>query len=151
MLCVMRDLRELGIHFSSQPATEDDLAAIERGFGRPLPEDYKEFLRRHNGGSPRVSVFYPSGSPKELWGVNDFYTTGRGVGSVLFELAEYGLAPQYLPIARDAGDSQIVLNYEGDQTRVGLCIYDENWRYLEVAPTFSAFLDLLHLHDAATP
>jgi hypothetical protein len=35
-----------------RPLTAERLAAFEREFGTPLPEDYRAFLLRHNGGVP---------------------------------------------------------------------------------------------------
>jgi cell wall assembly regulator SMI1 len=39
------------------PATPEQIAALESQIGATLPEDYKEFLRTHNGGRPTPDGF----------------------------------------------------------------------------------------------
>lgn len=39
------------------PATEQQIASLEARIGASLPDDYREFLRKHNGGRPQPDAF----------------------------------------------------------------------------------------------
>ena len=81
------------------------------------------------------------------WAVDCFYylTDDReDAGSVWRATQEWRehLGVGRIPIGRDGGGNQIFLDVPNG-VAIGLCIHDEGFKMIEVAPSFAAFLDLL--------
>lgn len=75
-----------------QPITDEAIAAFERNEGVTLPPDYRDFLRRGNGGEGPVGEF----GYARFWRLDDLATLNK----------EYGVhdsLPDYLLIGSDGG------------------------------------------------
>src|SRR4051812_8320234 len=64
----------LKIYDSLKNLTEDELAAFEASLGHRLPEDYRQFLLRNNGGFSNLDTFvYQDSDGLEEGGVHRFF------------------------------------------------------------------------------
>ena len=69
---MLRRMDDVGRHLRTE-----DLDDIERALGKQLPEEYRRFLMRHNGGTPVPSEFgihglegNPYGNMQEFFGID---------------------------------------------------------------------------------
>lgn len=153
----------LSITDSAAAISDTDLAAVERRLGVKLPDDYRAFLLRHNGGVPRPDRFRLPREAAEAgleWcRVTWFYSVGGGPGlgrqavdleSLFQTMHESGLPDRLVPIA-DVDDSleggALSISVRGtDRGRVyyhyDLEGYDEERGYA-ICKSFTAFLDRL--------
>lgn len=140
------------------PLTQEDIASFERALGLPLPPDYAAFLRRINGGSPTPNTVpiqdWPEGGTED--DVRMLYRLGsepRGDTYDLrwnFDCYSGRMPPGLLPIADTGGGDQFCLWLIGDE-RGAVVLWDHeaehcpptNANLHHVAPTFTAFLELL--------
>ncbi|MBL9197828.1 SMI1/KNR4 family protein [Xanthomonas fragariae] len=60
-------------------ASEGDVLSFEEQVGLKLPDDYRSFLLRHNGGRPEKNVLTLNG---ERWALNELYGLGDAAGLV---------------------------------------------------------------------
>jgi cell wall assembly regulator SMI1 len=150
----VRDLRELNINEMGRPVsrlapTEADFIELEAALGRTLPDDYKSLLRVANGGHPELNSFVPEGAaPESRLSVDIFYYLSpdkAGPTSIWRALHEYSpvLKPHRLPIGRDEGGNQIVLDLDNSPPSVKMAIHDEDFREIPAAPSVDRFLGLL--------
>jgi hypothetical protein len=95
------------------PATQADLAAIERQHGFTLPEDYKTHILRYNGGWPDKATFVqflPDGERVDR-SISDFYSVHQGTNTVeeaILDLDE--IHPDLVPFGSEAGGDQFLLS-----------------------------------------
>lgn len=150
----MRDLHELNINEMGRPVskpapTEAEFVELEAAVGTTLPDAYKALLRVANGGHPELNSFVPEGAaPESRWSVDILYHLSAdkaGPTSIWRALREYSpvLKSHRLPIARDEGGNQIVLDFDDSPPSVKVAIHDEGFREIPVAPSVDRFLDLL--------
>ena len=150
----MRDLHELNINEMGRPVsnpspTEANFIELETALGVSLPDDYKVLLRFANGGHPELNSFVPEGAALESrWSVDIFYhlsSDKTGPTSIWRTLREYTpvLKPHHLPIGRDEGGNQIVIDLDDSPPSVKLAIHDDDFREISVAPSVDRFLNLL--------
>lgn len=150
----MRDLHELNINEMGSPVsrsapTEAELLALESALDASLPGTYKALLQTANGGHPELNTFVPEGAdPESRWSVDVFYylsSDRTGEGSVWRALSEYRhvLRNSCLPVARDEGGNQVIMDLADSPPSVKMAIHDEQFREIPVAESFDRFLDLL--------
>lgn len=99
---------------SNPPAIEQAVQAVEADVGAELPDDYRQFLLRGDGGVPNRGVFtMPNGGGSI---VNRFLSTRRDQEYSLWErfacLDEF-LPDGFLPIAEDPGSNLVLLGIKG--------------------------------------
>ena len=132
----MIDLRTLIANVNCRaPATEGDIAAFERSFGKHLPDDYREFLKSANGGEGFVG-------DKEyiiLWGVDELGPMNRA-----YEVEDY--APGLLIFGSDGGGDAYGFDTRKPQwTTVQIPFVGMSWELAEpIAATFQGFLERLY-------
>ena len=63
--------------------------------------------------------------------------------STICDLYQAVLKERFLPIARDEGGNQIILDFSDSPQTVKLIIHDEGFREIAVASSVERFLDLL--------
>ena len=150
----------------SYPATTNaDLIRCEHEIGRSIPEPYRNFLQKHNGGVPDLACFayvdMDYGNPigtyvRAFFGVHE---RGSETHDSLSYCAETWLnrnrVPHDLfPVAVDGGGNLILLGAEGEK-KGKMYFWDHNWEaddgepptYRNVHPladSFEAFLSMLH-------
>jgi hypothetical protein len=88
---------------------ESEICDFERDLGMALPEQYRQFLREFNGGTPTPDIVDIEGLPGTSTDVQVFFGIRRSVESSCLDwnlatLAER-LDPGLLPIASDSGES----------------------------------------------
>lgn len=93
-------------HREYRDASEVDVSHFEMGIGARLPDDYREFLIRHNGGRPTPSGFSGGGDV-----LNFFFGLWQKHADLNYEtLAHRGLIPNgMIPIACDPGGNLVLL------------------------------------------
>jgi hypothetical protein len=140
------------------PISEEDLAALERQLESPLPPEYAAFLRTQNGGSPTPDTVtvqaWPQGGPDT--DVRMLYGYGSDPRGDTYDLrwnldCYVGRMPSgLLPIATTSCGDQLCLWLTGD-LRGAVVLWDHQAEHHPpthsnlhfVAPSFTAFLDLL--------
>jgi hypothetical protein len=136
------------IENAGQTIGESELMLLEREFGHQLPEDYKQFLRKQNGGTPWPDVVDVEGLSSSPTDVQVFFGMGREVESsdLLWNLRLIEArvpVPRMLPIACDSGGNLFCLRpLSGVQFDVLYCdLSGPTDRLYDVAPDFGSFLD----------
>lgn len=149
---------------SYPPATAELLARCESQIGRRIPDTYRLFLQRHNGGRPMPHVFEHRSEHGRLLGASvRFFFGVHDRGGETHDSLAY-CAEMYLkrdrvphdlfPIAADGGSNLILLGTEGER-KEQVFFWDHNWEaedgepptYRNVHPladSFDAFLAMLH-------
>lgn len=150
----MRNLSELNVNEGGMPTrraapTDAVIEAFQAHFGVRLPEDYLKLLRHSNGGHPELDSIQPVGRlGAARWAVNRFYhlDDDRASASSLWVATErwrHILGAFTLPFAVDGGGNQFFLDLRTSPPAVKLCVHDENFSVIEIAPSFEAFVDAL--------
>ena len=67
----------------ARPLSAEDVQAIEAQIGVRLPDDYKAFLLRHNGGRPRPNAFPIQGLANNPFGVIQNLLWDRRSGGIM--------------------------------------------------------------------
>lgn len=137
--------------------SQEDIAALERRLGCPLPLDYAAFLLRHNGGSPT-----PETVPVQNWpaggthaDVHSLHHLGPNPADDTYDLrwaldCYLGRIPQgLLPIGDNGCGDQFCMWLIGEE-RGAVVLWDHDAEHCpathanlhHVAPTFTAFLEL---------
>jgi hypothetical protein len=157
----MRKLEELNINKGGKPVqrpapTNSIIAEFQQKYGVTLPEDYLRLLRHSNGGHPELDSYLPGGESEEedeveTWAVNDFYflNEDRTSDCSLWRAMEEWrstLGPSKLPFACDGGGNQFFLDLSVQPSPVKVCIHDEDFYQLDLAPSFADFIDGLALN-----
>lgn len=141
------------------PAPEE-VAAIEAMLGRPLPQDFLDFLRVANGAYLDYCVRVPPDG--EILSFCGIYLAGKnesgqyGHETFVHEIEserEYKNIPkEVLPFARDGGASVVYLDLtsEGDGRVIAFVHGLPTWaskhqddRFIEVAPSFAGYIEML--------
>jgi hypothetical protein len=149
----LRDLSELNINERGKPVarpgpTDEQVRGFEQLFAVQLPPDYLHLLSRSNGGHPELSTFVPADAQTgSRWSIDRFYHLGADTESaenLTRATARWRthLGESAIPIGCDGGDNQICLDLSRGSA-VFVCVHDEGFRRIDVAPSLSAFLALL--------
>ena len=124
-----------------------DIAPIEAELGAVLPDSYRQFLLRNNGGSPTPDTIDVPGAVGSPTDVQVFFGIGRLADSsnLAWNLALVGeRCPglHALPIACDSGGNLFCLKFERDAAaKVIYCDLDDpDCATYEVAASFDGFV-----------
>ncbi len=132
--------------------SESDVAALEARLGASLPEQYRMFLLRFNGGSPPPGVVDVLGLEGGAADVQVLFGIRRSVRSSCLDWNIETLAGRMkegrLPIACDSGGSVFCISlHGGDRGAVSYCDLQSVFGDLDAAPplypvasTFDSFL-----------
>jgi hypothetical protein len=131
---VIRQYRRRTLWGPFAPIERDDLSQVEGAIGRPLPRQFSEFLLVANGGTLPYAIRLPPDDPDGRLISYDMHHAAdtlaaewRGFPSTY--LAEL-LPPDLLPVARDAGGSQLFLDLR-DQT------HGQVWAFVHGLPEWA--------------
>ena len=147
----------LTIKDSERAISDDEITRIELQYRIALPDEYRAFLKSHNGGRPKPSGFWfqtPRGKVRSSidWflaiynGEYDNWETYYHT----FKVHQVRMPPELVPIAHDAGGNQICIDVS---KRVGAVYFWDHEEEADVpdysnvyliAASFSEFLDSLH-------
>ncbi|QOS80377.1 SMI1/KNR4 family protein [Paenibacillus sp. JNUCC31] len=138
------------IQGSNEVLTESRLQDFERINGVQLPQQYREFLLKYNGGYPKPYYFTISkeqgiGMVNIFYGIGEMYDNLDKKVDIFDDILDAG----FIPIADDSGGNQICLGltekHFGD---VYFWIHDEDPEDLGnmyfLAKDFGGFLEKLH-------
>jgi hypothetical protein len=145
------------IRGAGPPLTEESLTSFERELGTSLPDSYRRFLLRNNGGRPplekdTVDVEGLPGSPTD---VQDFFGLGDPIESCDLRWNKETLCERIpdslLAIATDSFGSAFCISLKGaDRGAVSFCDlqsvafnYEADPDFYPVAPDFDSFLNKL--------
>ena len=105
---------------SGAKLTEEALVGAEKMLGRNVPDAYRSFLLKHNGGRPDAAEFQMAAartSTTEPVAIKSFFGIGMPEGTLNLEYAleTFGdrIPSWSFPIARDPGGSLILMAAEG--------------------------------------
>lgn len=142
--------------YATRPASEADLSSLEQRLGFGLPEEYRAFLLRTNGGEPDADTFEfvtMAGKPEET-SVRAFLSLDEADAaySITRYLSFYEgwLPPAVIPIAVDFFNNLILLDL-GDGRRgavlywdcVGEPTVDPSANVTAIAESFELFISRL--------
>lgn len=141
------------------PPTDDLVASVERELGYRLPASYVAFMRRHNGGRPRLTCC-PAPGPT-TWERDHVAVTGIfGIGGTpsyslcgesgsKFWIQEWGYPDLgvYFANCPSAGHDMIAMDYRsvGAAGEPQIVHVDQEWDYAitVLAPNFAEFIRAL--------
>ena len=133
-----------------KPATEAQVAKLERRLGAKLPKDYRRFLMTINGGCRPGSGWK---LPKYELAIDTFYGLRRDFYNLvdavdchlqLREEEDANSPPDTIPIGYEVGNKKFLMKYRG-QDAGSIWFWPEmkeTWR--KIAPSFGAFIARLH-------
>lgn len=110
-----------------RPLTTENIVAFEKQLGCRLPDDYREFMLTHNGGTPHPNSFdrQMGGEILDSWidcfySIDDNLATPRpkaGGQTISFNRYEYGddVPNDCLMIGSVARDNQLLLRLHGER------------------------------------
>lgn len=153
---LMRELSELNINEGGKPVqrsspTREVVEAFQSHFGVTLPLEYLRLLRYSNGGHPELDSIEPVGRPGAAqWAVNRFYhlDTDKTSATSLWAATESWrsiLGKEAFPFAEDGGGNQFFLDLKTSPPAVKVCVHDEGFSTIDIAPSLEAFVDALSL------
>lgn len=137
------------------PITLEDIRRTETKLNLVIPEPYRTFLLKNNGGRPEpdgIDIDGLSGEETDI----AWFTALRDevesetIGSTLETLREGYPHKHVLPIARDSGGSIFCIDLEEGKGfpvvyfEIGGAWQDEPYEPLHVASSFDAFIDMIH-------
>lgn len=150
----MRDFAELNINERGKPVgrsspTEIIISEFQSQFGVTLPQNYIKLLQHANGGHPEIDSIIPIGKPTaSRWAVNRFYHLDDDKKSTasLWTVTEKWkniLGENAIPFAADSGGNQFYFDLNTSPPLVKICVHDNAFSKIEIAPSFEAFIDAL--------
>lgn len=119
---------------TTQPASNSSISRLEEVIGRPIPNDWREFLSDFDGVEPPTNIFRIDDSNES--GVNQFIPAGK----ILEEKASTQIIPEsMLPIAWAEGGNLVLLDAASEWTAV---FWDHETNGISrLASSFSGFLE----------
>jgi len=134
-----------------QTVTDDQIADLEKHYGRSLPSKYKEILKKYNRLKPKLDEFDIG---DETYLINYFYslTDDKGsVSNIWWAIDNFSsfLGENTLPFAEDASNEIYFFKWVDDKTEVWLLRCDELEEPEDesVIESFDELLTLLHSSD----
>lgn len=141
---------QIQLRNSGPQLTADELLAFEEEIGGCLPDDYKRFLLRSNGGMTEPSLgYWWNGEMQEVSGFRILYPTSEsGLRRALQNLRELRI-DGYFPVADSSIDGDVCLAFQenGGSIWMGLYSRDNDVAVeafmMPLANSFTEFLDSL--------
>jgi hypothetical protein len=153
----MKEMRHIDTNGQFGKLAEDLLLEFEATIGTSLPEDYRAFLLKYNGGVPRQNAFSYADArgPYTDSVVRIFYGFHQGHLYRLdrtFGLSRSVIPDELLAIASDPGGNLICLGYKGkDRGKVffldtdGASDTDPEWNRRKLHKIANSFSSLFYL------
>ncbi len=145
--------------FTKPPVSEEKVRQFELKIGAPLPDDYRRFLLKHNGGRPKTEIFdFPDG--KDSSGVNMFYPLDPKDTNALeakLEVFQERIPKEFIAFGGDPFGNQLVIGTAGEE-RGKIYFWDREMEADEgeepdmsnmdfLANSFEDFLAMLYEYD----
>ena len=144
----MRNLHELNINEGGEPVrrpppSDAALGHFERRFGLSVPDDLVQLLKFSNGGHPELNALDADGE----FAVDTIYHLAEEEEDDDTESLEFAteqwrpiLGIHALPFARDGGGNQFFLDLAASPPAVKICLHDEEFKVVPLAPSFEDFV-----------
>lgn len=120
-----------------------DIMKLESLIGLQLPEDYKAFLLKYNGGVPELNLFhFKMGNTENTTDIQYFFGISKDTYNIqdIFFTFKRRLPQNKIAVARDSGGNLLVIDVISSQT----FLFDHETDELYfVSDTFSHFLTTL--------
>lgn len=150
---VMRNLLELNMNSGGKPVarpapTDSCFRDFEHEYNVKLPSAYCSLLSYSNGGHPELDSFRDPNDPNNAWGVNEFlHLLDDRTASLWQTTAQWStiLGALCIPFANDGGGNVYYMDLTDDGSEVYLCLHDEDFKRVKIAPSFEAFIDALEV------
>jgi hypothetical protein len=142
----------VAIRHTGRPLSDEDIARLEVRMGTRLPESYRQFLQKNNGGRPPIhgDGIKIDRLPGEETDVQVFFGIDRSIESSNIDwnlsMFENRISDQLLPIACDSFGNLFCLSLsKQDYGSVVYCDFEPNNQlggavYYRVARDFDSFL-----------
>lgn len=106
---------------SRKPATLQDISDFEKKIQSILPNDYKDFLIKFNGGRPLPASFKFFSDRTDASSVDQFLSLGKEKNSNL-EKYYYNyknrIPSGFIPIAHDAGGNLVIMKLKNEDNQI---------------------------------
>jgi hypothetical protein len=135
-----------GLITAPSPASDAMVRAAEDELRVGLPADFLAVAQVHQGAQPQPSnILLPNGFGTAVAGLLHFGDSPfvSNIASALFARRD-GLEKGVIPFALDVGDDVFCFSYRKDYARPPVVFWSVDWEAIPLAPSFTAFLDLLH-------
>jgi hypothetical protein len=152
----VRDLFELNINEGGKsvgrPApTKELVREFEVKFAVKLAEDYLALLRHSNGGGSELDTIQPI-DKRDVgrWSVNRYYYLDehKNRAENLWRKTVHwrpNLGQKAIPFAENGGGDKFFLDLSSSPPSVKVCIHDDQFKIIDIASSFEAFIDGLGL------
>ncbi len=130
------NIMKLILNLSEEKISNDELLEFEQSIGYKLPENYKEFILKNNGGVPNKEYF-------EEIKVSYFTPIKYGENTVekAYEMLKEILPNGYLPIANDVCGELICIDLKSGNTFGNIYYVADGDEPLVIAKNFEQLLD----------
>lgn len=130
------------------PVTESDLSRFTNVFGRILPNDFKEWVLKHNGACPEPAEI-KVGADLSI-SINSFVSFSEIDSPNVFStlsMLKHRIQDDMLPIADDPGGNYIALRYSKSEKNPDVVFWDheESEAALAVKPIAKSFSEFIRL------
>lgn len=126
---------------------QEKLEKFEKKLGTPLPEEYREYLLEHNGGSPTRIAIVLEGEKEPFTVVNQLFGIHEGPQynrlDNTYEQLKQVLPADLLAIGDDPGGNILGIRIEGKEKGSIFFWNHENCKTLKLAESFKSFLENL--------
>lgn len=109
--------------YSKKPATLSEISDFEREIKNYLPDDYKDFLMKYNGGKPQPDSFRFFSGRADASSVDRFLSLGKEKNSNLLKYYnnyKNRIPLGFIPIAHDAGGNLIIMELKSNGNNIFL-------------------------------
>ncbi|TSJ88010.1 SMI1/KNR4 family protein [Gilliamella apicola] len=109
------------IIYSKNPATLEDISNFEKIIKGSLPNDYKDFLMKYNGGQPQPNSFRFFSDRNDESMADYFLSLGREKYSNLlsyYDLYKDRIPSEFIPIAHDPEGNLIIMELKPNSNRI---------------------------------
>ncbi len=130
--------------------SKDEFLVFESELGCELPERYKDFILKNNGGTPEYEVY--EAEDERLFYVHEFHSIKYGeypIEEILENFKELGVSIDYFPFACNEGGGHFcIFTGKASYGEIFLLVKDGTAeKPVYVAPSFEVFFDRLKEED----
>lgn len=131
-------------------ASEKDLRALEKSLGMEIPLDFREFLKRNDGGVPsKTDIDFGPGPYQDARICYFFSVKATPLKRIEHACNEYKerLPEGYFPIARDEGSNLFLLGQDNHVYFWDHELEETSEPLTHVARSFKSFLEMLYITE----
>ncbi|MBS2970793.1 SMI1/KNR4 family protein [Metabacillus sp. KIGAM252] len=133
------------------PIADKEINLVEQYFGIEFPKDYKECVKKYNGGYPEPDVFKVGEDREEIFLCLLSYTSEESNIVKVYDLGAGSFPSGIFPFARDPFGNKICFDYRESKDSPEIIFLDHELEGEEaiyyVCETFTGLLDRLYKFD----